>query len=59
MRTALAWMATVGMWRALDDAAALEPSIDATARAVGVGVAQGNRADTGPNTIGVVVIWAR
>ncbi|MFK7990053.1 MAG: CAP domain-containing protein [Sandaracinaceae bacterium] len=43
------------------EAAALEPTLEAGIRAVGIGVAQGTRADTGPNAIAVVIViaWPR
>jgi uncharacterized protein YkwD len=39
----------------------LEPTVDPAARYIGVGVAQGPRPDTGPNTIAVVIVvgWPR
>ena len=45
----------------VSEAAALEPTLDAEVRYVGVGVAQGTRPDTGPNAIAVVIImgWPR
>jgi uncharacterized protein YkwD len=45
----------------LDEAGALEPTLDADVRVVGVGVAQGSRPDTGPNAIAVVFVlgWPR
>ncbi len=48
-----------GIVRVLDEAAALEPSLDDGARVIGVGVAQGTRADTGPHAIAVVLVWAK
>ncbi len=51
-------MAVVG---SLDDAGQLEPTLDDTVDFVGVGVAQGTRADSPPNAIAVVIMlgWAR
>ncbi len=45
----------------VDEAGALEPALDPDVRAVGVGVAQGTRPDTGPNAIAVVIVlgWPR
>ena len=45
----------------MDRLPALEPTIDPAARYIGVGVAQGPRPDTGPNTIAVVIVvgWPR
>lgn len=48
-------MAVVG---SLSEAAALEPTLDGTVRHIGIGVAQGTRPDTGPNSIAVVIILA-
>jgi hypothetical protein len=48
-----------GVVRTLEEATALEPSLDLEAKAIGIGVAQGHRADAGPHAIAVVVIWAR
>lgn len=51
-------MATV---QRLDEVAALEPALDASATHVGIGVAQGDRPDTGPRAIAVVIVlgWSR
>jgi len=45
----------------LSEAGSLEPALDSEVRYVGLGVAQGTRADTGPNAISVVIMlgWAR
>jgi uncharacterized protein YkwD len=45
----------------LSEAGSLEPALDREVRYVGLGVAQGTRADTGPNAISVVIMlgWAR
>jgi uncharacterized protein YkwD len=48
-------MAVVG---SLSEADALEPTLDGTVRHIGIGVAQGTRPDTGPNSIAVVIILA-
>lgn len=50
--------AAMAVVRSLDEARELEASIDPNARALGIGVAQGDRADSGPLTIAVVVTWA-
>jgi uncharacterized protein YkwD len=42
----------------VDEAGALEPTLDPDVRHVGIGVAQGTRPDTGPNAIAVVIILA-
>jgi len=46
---------------ALDHVQKIEQTQDKTARYIGVGVAQGSRPDTGPNTIALVVVvgWPR
>lgn len=46
---------------AIDEAGQLEPVLDPEVRLVGIGVAQGNRPDTGPNSIAVVIVlgWPR
>ncbi len=45
----------------LSEAGTLEPALDREVRYVGLGVAQGTRADTGPNAISVVIMlgWGR
>ncbi len=45
----------------LADAERLEPTFDPEVRYIGIGVTQGNRPDTPPNSIGVVIMlgWAR
>lgn len=45
----------------VDEAGALEPTLDPDVRVAGIGVAQGTRADTGPNAIAVVIVlgWPR
>ncbi|MBX3275585.1 MAG: CAP domain-containing protein [Sandaracinaceae bacterium] len=48
-------MAVVGDVR---EAGALEPTLDAGVRFLGIGVAQGTRPDTGPNAIAVVIVMA-
>lgn len=45
--------------RVLEESAGLEPSLDAEAKALGIGVAQGERAGAGPHAIAVVLIWAK
>lgn len=40
------------------EAGALEPTLDSEVRFLGIGVAQGSRSDTGPNSIAVVIIMA-
>lgn len=42
----------------VDEAGALEPTLDADVRVAGIGVAQGTRPDTGPNAIAVVIVLA-
>ncbi len=42
----------------VDEAGALEPTLDPDVRAAGIGVAQGTRPDTGPNAIAVVIVLA-
>jgi uncharacterized protein YkwD len=42
----------------VDEAGALEPTLDAGIRYLGVGVAQGTRQDTGANAIAVVIVMA-
>lgn len=42
----------------LEEAGALEPTLDPDVRVAGFGVAQGSRSDTGPNAIAVVVVFA-
>jgi uncharacterized protein YkwD len=42
----------------LDEASRLEPTFDPDARFVGIGIAQGTRPDTGPNSIAVVILLA-
>ncbi len=45
----------------VEEAGALEPTLDPDVRAAGIGVAQGTRPDTGPNAIAVVIVlgWPR
>ena len=45
----------------LSEATQLEPTLTDDVQLVGIGVAQGDRADTGPNSIAVVIVlgWAR
>ena len=45
----------------LSEAGSLEPALDGEVRYVGVGVAQGTRADSGANAIAVVILlgWSR
>lgn len=45
--------------RVLEESVGLEPSLDAEAKALGIGVAQGERAGAGPHAIAVVLIWAK
>lgn len=47
--------------RSLEDARALEPALDATARSVGIGVASGTRADRGGSVLvlALVLAWPR
>lgn len=42
----------------ISEAGALEPTLDPEVRHAGIGVAQGTRADTGPNAIAVVIVLA-
>lgn len=42
----------------VDEAGALEPTLDPDVRVAGIGVAQGTRPDTGPNAIAVVIVLA-
>lgn len=42
----------------VDEAGALEPTLDPAVRVAGIGVAQGTRPDTGPNAIAVVIVLA-
>ena len=42
----------------LNDAATLEPALDGKAKLVGIGVAQGSRADKGPRVIVAVIMLA-
>ncbi len=42
----------------VDEAGALEPTLDPGIRYLGIGVAQGTREDTGPNAIAVVIVMA-
>lgn len=42
----------------LRSASALEPALDSTVKYIGVGIAQGNRPDTGPRAIAVVLLLA-
>lgn len=42
----------------VEEAGALEPTLDPDVRAAGIGVAQGTRPDTGPNAIAVVIVLA-
>lgn len=42
----------------VEEAGALEPTLDPDVRVAGIGVAQGTRADTGPNAIAVVIVLA-
>lgn len=50
--------AAMAVVRSLDEARELEASIDPAARALGIGIAQGNRPESGPLTIAVVITWA-
>jgi len=45
----------------LEEAGRMEPALDPEVRYVGIGVAQGDRPDLAPNTIGVLILlgWAR
>ena len=53
--------AVMAVVRELGEAAALEPALDSEARHVGIGVAQGDRMDTGPRATAVVIVlgWPR
>lgn len=42
----------------VEEAGALEPTLDPDVRAAGIGVVQGTRPDTGPNAIAVVIVLA-
>jgi uncharacterized protein YkwD len=42
----------------IDEAGSLEPTLEPGIRHAGIGVAQGTRADTGPNAIAVVIVLA-
>ncbi len=42
----------------LEEAGALEPTLDPEVRHIGLGVVQGSRPDTGPNAIAVVIVLA-
>jgi hypothetical protein len=43
----------------LDEATGLEPLEDAAVRRIGIGVAQGDREDTGPRSIAVIYLFAK
>ncbi|MGE3632703.1 MAG: CAP domain-containing protein, partial [Sandaracinaceae bacterium] len=60
-RFAIAYSRIGGVMAVVSDvseAGALEPTLDAGIRFIGIGVAQGNRPDTGENAIAVVIVMA-
>jgi uncharacterized protein YkwD len=51
--------AVMALAASLGEAAALEPALDAEVQAIGIGVAQGDRPDTGPRSVAVVLVLGR